>query len=316
MKTILCLLLLLPLSTPAVVLSPSEWSELEKQYHALTASKKMITTTGQNDGLAIMHLAHLIKALGEQKALTEKQGEWLEQLVQDDRVLWVQDVDHPEKNLPVLHISNMATAMLKVFTDKEVAAKLAAQWRNQGFNRDTFIELGTQAMHQAFVFFLQELAPAEIRGVSDQYLLTITEQTIEPNNDGFVALELVKATLEPGLASFLISLPANQHTTAFVQKIPSWFHEGEAKQLLFSAANESQSRSQSYLLLAKHFPGHQDVAAFIAAAMLEKANYWDALMVVPVFVEKDNYVAFQSVSRELPEALQVQLNTRLPAEAM
>lgn len=268
--------------------------------------------SNENEPLAIIRNAQLIKYLRGKAQLTSQEQDWLRMRTFDTDQLFLRDSDHPEKDITLYDIANLATSTLQFFEDKANAFELLETWRKKGFVKSDFDSLSLRENQQTFSLLLEGLAPVEAMGIADQ-LLEFWQQQDADTQFAPLAQKLSVKTGNIELSEFLVTRPVNQYSTAFIQQIPELFSEEQALGLLKRASEVKEQTSQSIFVIVKRYSDSPDAANFVAQQLISSENYWHALMVLPAFVKVGNVDAFHKVLPELPQAYQKQVLARLEA---
>lgn len=279
------------------------------------ATEKLLESASQSsvdEPLSIVRNAQLIKFLRTQEQLTVQEQNWLRLRTSDTHQLFLRDSDHPEKDITLYDIANLASSTLQFFEDKIEASELLDKWRKEGFETSDFESLAIEEKQQTFSMLLEALAPAEAMGMADQ-LLELWRAQADDLRFTALAQKLSMQTGNIELSEFLVSRPVNQYSTAFIQQIPELFAEEQALSLLQRASEVKEQASQSIFVIVKRYPDSPDAANFVAQQLVSRENYWHALMVLPAFVKVGNVDAFHRVLPQLPQAYQQQVLTRLEA---
>ncbi|MBE1301542.1 MAG: hypothetical protein GJ680_16770 [Alteromonadaceae bacterium] len=278
-------------------------------------TEKLLESASQSSAdepLSILRNAQLIKFLRSKEQLTAQEQNWLKLRASDTHQLFLRDSDHPEKDITLYDIANLASSTLQFFEDKIGASELLSKWRKQGFETSDFESLANEEKQQTFSMLLEEMAPVEAMGMVDQ-LLELWRAQADDLRFAALAQKLSVKTGNIELSEFLVSRPVNQYSTAFIQQIPELFAEEQALSLLQRASEVKEQASQSIFVIVKRYPDSPDAANFVAQQLVSSENYWHALMVLPAFVKVGNVDAFHRVLPQLPQAYQQQVLTRLEA---
>lgn len=312
-SNILIFLLLLSPFSNGIELTSRQWQQLQSQKLELSPDYLVKSDLDSNSAENIFLVSKLIKSFSEKNNLTAKQIHQLNKWRRSDAQIAVQSQSNSQNVAVVVDISEEAKNALQSIRSKTIADELYQKWHNNDFNKDDLIDL--QGIHNkaTFIRFFNRLPSFLQTGFADWAMEQMQEAKLAASGDyNYLIAHMAKILRSKQYAQFLLEkLPVNQSGYVFLQSMHGTFEETEQLELLTSAASRPKMRTQSFNLLAQHFPDNKTVALLIASYLKDDKAYWQALTVMPAFVKVGNTQAFENVIKNLSTSKQAQVKMRL-----
>lgn len=263
-------------STQTVEVTSERWRQLVANAKPVTAwqQKKTAQPYGQRLTVKSMMERHQqILWLSRQPALTEAQSNWLINVAEQGGVIVTRSADHPQKTIPLVHLSNQSRSVLTLHDSKQKAAQILS---NAAIPELTALliqsrltqQLVLNALAQTQVTFLQQRLLQHTAGEAELWTDTVAR----------LAYLLLKRQPHAELAGKLLQHNQNQYSVLILRSLPTDYTQDNAIRLLKISLASSYLRSMAYQTLVRHYADSQATRDILLNGLGDQDHFWQALM--------------------------------------
>ena len=203
---------------------------------------------------------------------TPQQQQWVKDQLRFEGVIEIVDGDHRGQTLEVVNIQRQAQGVLSLWAIHQQANQYWQAWDNRDWSWPHFHQANTPNKHQALATAMEKIDAA---GLSWLVQSLVGSEARVDNQTLFL---IARSSRHPGLMLRQWQQPPDAYTYKLIQLLPELMPPQQAIHLLQQASVNEKLRSQTYLLMAKHYSAVSQVQRFLLDGLQREHSQWDAAM--------------------------------------
>lgn len=210
-------------------------------------------------------------------APSQTQIEWVTSQLNSEALLTVAYQDHPERQIPVVDIAQLARTTLTMWKINQSVVQLNAEWQNGSFDWKHELSGSDAHTETALIKWIAQFPQEQVDGIHDSFR---QDGMAHLGSDNRVLAAMAEKTQSVELATYLLKRAPDEFSYQFVQQVSDKFEQNNAIELLILAARHGRLQSLALMHLTKTYSAESKVQKQLLQFLAHEETQWMTASIV------------------------------------